>query len=200
MGEAMLLVRPSITKVTVWSRTTRRLNAFVAKARAQYPNINISPSESPEMCVHNADIICTLTSASIKDPPVLRGAWVKRGAHINAVGACSPEMRELDTELVKKSKLFAESIDSCLREPGDIVVPLKEGHIKRCHLQATLGALLIAEQVGRPRKDDILGSCRDNVTLFESLGLAVHDLMAAVEVVENAKKDGEKECCRIRLN
>jgi hypothetical protein len=95
-------------------------------------------SESAAAAVAEADIICTVTAAS---EPVLLGKYVRAGAHVNAVGACTPRMRELDAELVVRARLFADRRESCLREPGDIVAPLREGLINEDHVQAPRRAI-----------------------------------------------------------
>jgi alanine dehydrogenase len=76
----------------------------------------------PSACVADADVVCTVTSAS---SPILRGEDLKPGAHINAVGSCFPTQRELDTLAVTRSKLFVDTREACLKEPGCIVTPLK---------------------------------------------------------------------------
>ena len=116
-------------------------------------------------------MICTLTPAS---EPVLRGDWVKPGAHVNAVGACTPQMREIDEALLLRCSLFADARESCLKEPGDVVVPLREGKISEDHVKAELGELLTGRHGGRTADDE--------VTLFQSLGLAVEDLAAALHI------------------
>ena len=197
--EAMLAVRgSSIEKVTVWSRTESRVRAFVAAARNAFPGgPEVVASASAQEAVDGGDIICTLTAAR---GPVLRSEWVKDGCHVNAVGACTPTHRELDTALVSRARLFADSRISCIKESGDIVVPLQEGAITEEHVLATLGELLIAEKVAEKAGAQQGRQGAGDVTLFESLGLAIHDLVAALEVVERANVAGEEGCTRVQLN
>ena len=119
--------------------------------------------------------MCTLTSATV---PVLEGAWLKRGAHVNAVGACTPAHRELDTAAVRGARLFVDTRDACLREPGDLVVPLREGELTEEHLLGEVGAVLSGALPGRTTDDEI--------TLFKSVGIALEDLTAAVAIREAA--------------
>jgi ornithine cyclodeaminase len=220
--EAMLAVRgASIDKVTVWSRTESRLTAFVSAANEALRSgalgggrggggsgneLTVLACASAEEAVAGADIVCTLTSAS---EPVLKGSWLKPGAHVNAVGACTPAMRELDSVCVVGSRLYTDNRESCLSEPGDIVAPLGEGLIGQDHIKATLGELLQQEEEEEaeaegPRagssQQRLHGWDEGTVTLFESLGLAIHDLVSALEVVSNAKTSGEEGCTRIKLN
>ena len=72
----------------------------------------------------DADIVCTLTPATT---PILHGAWLKPGAHVNAVGCCTPRERELDLEVVARARLFVDTKAACVKEPGDLVIPLQNG-------------------------------------------------------------------------
>lgn len=164
--EAMLLVRP-IKRVNVWSRSLENANLFKREMENKF-NVSIEAFEKVEDAVFEADIICTLTGAK---NPILKGEWIKKGVHINAVGACSSSTRELDSELVKKSLLYVDRIESAINESGDYLIPLKEGVIKEGHIMGELGDLLIKKIDGRDSEDAI--------TIFDSLGLAIEDIAAA---------------------
>lgn len=178
--EAMLAVRP-IRTVRVWSRSRDHAAAF-AKTAAQRFQIDAAVADTGEEAVRGADIVCTTTSAS---SPVLEGAWLAQGAHVNAVGACAPNARELDSEAVRRARLYVDRRDAALAEPGDILVPLREGVIGPEHVVAELGALLLPDadlaSLGRQSAAEI--------TLFKSLGLAVEDLAAARHVLDRAERD-----------
>ena len=171
--KAMLLVRPHLRRIHCWSRRPESAAIFVAWVRAHCgrADVEIECFVDVEAAVRDADVICTLTPAT---KPILRGAWVKAGVHVNAVGACTPRMREIDDELLLRCSLFVDARESCLKEPGDVVVPLREGKIDEQFVQAELGQILTGEHVGRQHDGEI--------TLFESLGLAVEDLAAALHV------------------
>jgi len=176
--EAIRAVR-TITAVHVWGRNAARA-AAVAKAIGGCGGegsggVPALVFESAQACVAEADIVCTLTSATV---PVLEGAWLKRGAHVNAVGACTPAHRELDTAAVRGARLFVDTRDACLREPGDLVVPLREGELTEEHLLGEVGAVLSGALPGRTTDDEI--------TLFKSVGIALEDLTAAVAIREAA--------------
>jgi ornithine cyclodeaminase len=115
---------------------------------------------------------------------VLEGAWLRPGTHINAVGACIPTTRELDTDAVRRARLYVDRRESALAEPGDILVPLKEGAIGTDHIVAEIGELLLEGGERLRRRDG------GEITLFKSLGLAVEDLAAAHHVYRKAQASG----------
>ncbi|WP_302848098.1 ornithine cyclodeaminase family protein [Paenibacillus sp. NFR01] len=173
--EAMLLVR-DIRQVHVWSRNTEKARHFAAEMSAKW-NVEIHAAETVEEAVREADIICTVTAAT---EPVLRGEWVQPGAHINAVGACRPGDRELDTALVKQARLYVDRLESAMNEAGDYLLPLKEGAITPGHIVGELGGLLLRCVEGRGFGEEI--------TLFKSLGLAIEDLAAAEYIYRRAEE------------
>jgi len=138
-------------------------------------------ASTPAHAVERASIVCTTTASAT---PVLEGAWLRPGTHINAVGACIPTTRELDTDAVLRARLYVDRRESALAEPGDILIPLREGAIAAGHIIAEVGELLLEKGAGLGRQSD------DDVTLFKSLGLAVEDLAAAHHVYRKAATDG----------
>ena len=177
--EAMTVVRP-VRHVRVWSRTTEHARALAQLAREKF-DIPAEVCSTPAHAVERASIICTTTAAAT---PVLEGAWLRPGAHVNAVGACIPTTRELDTEAVRRARLYVDRRESALAEPGDILMPLREGAIGTEHIVAEIGELLIEGGERLRRQSD------DEVTLFKSLGLAVEDLAAAHHVYRKAQASG----------
>jgi ornithine cyclodeaminase len=130
--------------------------------------------------VREADVVCTTTSATT---PVLYGDWLAAGTHVNAIGACTPNARELDSTAVVRSRLYVDKRESALREPGDILAPLEAGEITPAHVVAELGDVLLDASAGRRSSDEI--------TLFKSLGLAIEDLAAAAFVYVEAQRASE---------
>jgi len=165
--EAISLVR-DIDTVTIWCPTLAESEKFAAKHRDNYPQITFIPCENPEDAAKDADIICTVTPSST---PVLKGEWVKAGAHINAVGACAAASRELDSQCVAKAKLVCDNYDSCKNEAGDYLFPLKEGLITEAHILADLAEVISGQTAIRTADTDI--------TMFESQGLACEDVACA---------------------
>ena len=170
--DAMLEARPfDEIRIAARSReSAERLAAEYPAARAV---------EGNEEAVRGADVICTVTQSA---EPVLSAEWLKPGAHINAVGACLPHTRELDSATVTRASLFTDRRESCEREAGDYIIPLEEGAISDGHIRAELGEVLAGTAPGRTSPDEI--------TVFESLGLAVEDLAAAEYLVRRAQETG----------
>lgn len=179
--EAMCAVRP-ITRATVWSRSGAgegsRARTFAARAR-EHCGIDVTACDSVEDAVRDADIVCTITSSRT---PVLEGRWLRKGTHVNAVGASMKSARELDSAAVVGARLFGDRRESVLAESGDVLVPISEGLITEAHLQGELGELVTNRIQGRISREDI--------TLFKSLGLAVEDVAAVRYIHTRALEAG----------
>ncbi|MFQ5639804.1 MAG: ornithine cyclodeaminase family protein [bacterium] len=175
--EAMLQVR-TITDVRIWSPSQNHARDFSEREKSKH-NLTVDVAPSAKAAVVNADIICTATSSR---QPVLCADWISPGAHINAVGACLPAARELDTETVMRARLFVDRLESALNEAGDFLIPKKEGAISDNHILGEIGEILLGQVDGRKSDEEI--------TLFKSLGIAVEDLGAAYYVYEKAVKLG----------
>jgi ornithine cyclodeaminase/alanine dehydrogenase-like protein (mu-crystallin family) len=171
--EAIALVRP-IAQVKVWSQNNGKAQLFKEEMEQKFA-IPIEVCQTVESAVQQADIICTLTASTV---PILKGEWVKAGAHINAVGASQATDRELDSELVKKSFFYVDRVESAVNEAGDYLIPLKEGLIDSKHIVGEIGELLIQKIPGRQADTDM--------TIFESLGLAIEDIKAANFIFQKA--------------
>jgi len=174
---AMLEARP-LRRVRVWSRSAAGREAFLRWADAG-PDVEVEAVASAQDAVAGADLICTTTAAA---EPVLQGAWLTPGAHINAVGASTATTRELDSAAVAMASLFVDRRESTLTESGDFLIPLQEKRIDESHIRAELGEVLLGQAPGRSRDDEI--------TLFNSLGLAVEDLAAAQLIWREAQRQG----------
>ena len=175
--EAICAVRP-ITSLRVWSRNSEHARQLAAAAVERF-QLNASVARTAAEAVHGADIVCTTTSAT---EPVLYGEWLSTGTHINAVGASTPNARELDSAAVIRSRLYVDRRESALKEPGDLLIPLRDGDIGTDHIVGELGEVLIGNVATRGNRDEI--------TLFKSLGLAVEDLAAASYVYAAASRIG----------
>ena len=171
--DAMRVVRP-ISAAVVHSRSEEHARAF-ATEHSDRCGIPIDIALSVREAVEEADLICTTTSAR---EPVLYGEWLSSGAHINAVGACFPAARELDTHAVARSRLFVDRRESTLNEAGDFLIPKAEGAIDDNHIVGEIGELVSGRIEGR--------TAPDQITLFKSLGVAVEDLAAAYHVYQKA--------------
>jgi len=171
--DGMMAVR-RLRRVRVWSATPAHARAFATTESARR-GLAIEAVESARDAVRGADLVCTVTAAK---QPLLEGAWLAEGAHVNAVGACFANARELDTAAVVRSRLYVDRRESTLAEAGDFLIPRSEGAISDSHILAELGEVLAGKSAGR-------GSASE-VTLFKSLGLAVEDLAAAHYIAARA--------------
>lgn len=175
--DAMRTVR-TLRRVRVWSRHRANAERFACEETAA-AGVAIEVAASAEDAVRGADLVCTTTSSR---DPVLEGAWLSPGAHVNAVGACFPNARELDTDAVRRSRLYTDCRESCLNEAGDYLIPRAEGAIDEAHLLGEVGEVLLGRAPGRRTPGDI--------TVYESLGIAVEDLAAAHAIHKRALETG----------
>jgi ornithine cyclodeaminase len=161
-------VRP-IKRITLWNRTRGRAVATAFALAAT--GIEVELADDLEVAVREADIICC---ATLSAEPLVRGKWLKKGAHLDLVGGFTPAMRETDDDAVKRARIYVDTRDGALKEAGDIVTPLKRKLIKPADVQGDLFDLCRGSVKGRARKDEI--------TLFKSVGTAIEDLAAAMLV------------------
>jgi ornithine cyclodeaminase/alanine dehydrogenase-like protein (mu-crystallin family) len=161
-------VRP-ITRVVLWNRTRSRAIA-TAFALANAAGIETEVADDLEAAVRDADIVSCATLAS---EPLIKGAWLKKGTHVDLVGGFTPKMREADDAAIKKARLFVDT-RTALKEAGDLVQPIRRKVITSTRIQGDLGELCRGTVKGRKKADEI--------TLFKSVGTAVEDLAAAAMV------------------
>ncbi|WP_031004385.1 ornithine cyclodeaminase family protein [Streptomyces sp. NRRL F-5727] len=173
--EAVSLVRPP-REIRVWGRTGAHARALAAEFAGRLPVRAVS--SVPE-AVAGADVICTVTSSA---EPVLDALDVRPGAHVNAVGAVFSGRRELTSELVAAATVLTDSRQSALVEAGDLLFPMGEGRFGAEHVRGEIGEVLLGRCAGRTATEEI--------TVFESLGLAVQDVVAARSVYERAAAEG----------
>ena len=165
-------------QVRVYAPTRAHAQAVVQEmaGRAGAPRGELSTAPSAQEAVRGADVVVTVTSAR---EPVLRRAWLKPGAHVSAVGASTPQARELDTDTVAASALFCDSRESLRHEAGEFRLAVAEGKIAgEEHVRAEIGEVLAGTADGRRDPGEL--------TLFRSLGLAIEDLAAAESAVAAA--------------
>jgi ornithine cyclodeaminase/alanine dehydrogenase len=129
--------------------------------------------------IDRADIICAATSSST---PIFDGSRVREGVHINGIGSHTTKARELDTAIIKRSTVIADSYEACLSEAGDIMIPIAEGAIDRTHMKAELGEIITGQKQARRNATEI--------TLFKSNGLAIQDVATAKLVYDRAVEAG----------
>lgn len=160
--DAMAAVRP-VSEVAVVSRTPERARELVAVAKT----MGIAAAIAEPVAVSSADIVCTCTTAT---EPLFEGASLAVGAHVNAVGAFQPDAREVDAQTVGRARVVVETRAAAMEEAGDLLIPIREGAIDPSHVVADLQEVVRGAEVRRGA---------DDVTLFESVGLAFEDLAVA---------------------
>ncbi len=167
-----------LTLIRVAGRSPEQSAAFAARLQPQVGPV-IEACATSRDAVRDADILVTATNAAV---PVIERGWVAPGAHINAVGACLPSARELDSATMAAAALFADSRESVSGESGDYLLALADSAIGPGHIRAEIGEILAGAAAGRTGPAEI--------TVFESLGLAVEDLAAAALVYQKAERAG----------
>ena len=155
--EALRLVR-NFDEIRVWSPTKAHAEQLAKEIGAK--------AMSAEEAVRGADVVVTATNSKTA---VLKGSWLKPGCHVNAVGACRPDWRELD-DAAMANIVFVDSRDAAIKESGDVI-------LSRAKIYAELGEALAGKVP--PRANEI--------TVFKSLGMAVEDIAAALLVYESAR-------------
>lgn len=164
-------------RVLVCGLNATQSAAFVDRARSE-AGIAVEATDAAT-CAAQSDVICTCTTSST---PLFDGKLLRRGSHLNLVGAFRPETREVDDETVMRSRLVVDTYEGAMAEAGDILMPLASGRIERSHVGADLHEIASGKKAGRTRADEI--------TLFKSVGCALEDLVAAKLVVEAALESG----------
>src|SRR5882757_3893692 len=155
--EALRLVR-QFEEVRVWSPTKEHAKQFAEEIGGT--------AVSAEEAVRGADVVVTVTNSKT---PVLKGSWLKPGCHVNAIGACRPDWRELDDEAMANI-VFVDSREAALKESGDLI-------LSGAKIYAELGEALAGKVPSRTNE----------TTIFKSLGMAVEDIAAALVVYREVK-------------
>ena len=166
-----------LSKALVYDISSEATDKFIADLQPVV-DFEIIKAKSPGELLQ-ADIICTATSSPT---PIFDGRIVKSGTHINGIGSHTPGTRELDSEIVRRSKFIGDSREACFGEAGDLLIPIKEGIIGESHFYAELGEIITGKKPGRTNDEDI--------TLFKSNGLAIQDAATARLVYEKALAAG----------
>jgi len=174
--EAMCAVR-RVEEVVIWGRNLVRAEAL-AERHAHRRGVTVRATADPEEA-GACDMVCT---ATISPEPVLKGEWVRPGAHVCLVGAHNLATREADTDLIVKSSVYVDLLESTRNEGGDIMIPVQEGAINENHIIGEIGQLLTGVIEGRENDEQI--------TVYNSLGVVSQDLYAAQHVLQQAEARG----------
>jgi ornithine cyclodeaminase len=174
-ARALAATRP-LTGIRIAGRDPARAGQVAAELAGQL-GLPVTACPTAREAVAGAGIVVTATTSP---SPVLRREWLSAGTHVNAVGACVPRDREIDTATMAEAAVFADSRESASNEAGDYLLAQAEGVANP--VRAELGELLTGTAPGRAGDDEL--------TVFESLGLAAEDLAAASHVYAKARRLG----------
>jgi len=177
--EAICTVR-NIAEVRVFDTDRKAAEKFAKETAGRGPipdKVNVVGS--PKEALAGADVVATATTSP---NPIFDGDDLSPGVHINGVGSHAPKMRELDTKTIVRSKIVCDSVEACLVEAGDLIIPIKEGALKESDIYGGLADVISGKLPGRESDDQI--------TLFKSVGLAFQDAVAALHTYRTAQEMG----------
>ncbi|SNS49802.1 ornithine cyclodeaminase family protein [Rhodococcoides kyotonense] len=167
-----------IEKVVVWSRSASTVQRY-AEAVADL-GVTVEHAGSVRDVIEVADVLCTLTPS--KDP-IVQGVWFHPGLHINAVGAPPrPDHREIDSTGMKLATVFVDATSTTLAKSGDAILAVADGVISESDLAVELGHVIVGSKPGRTSEDE--------VTLFDSVGIGLQDLVSARTLIRRARLSG----------
>lgn len=169
--EAIRAVR-AVTSVTIWGRARDKAAALAARTGG-------TVAETAEAAAAEADIICTVTASA---EPVLLGRWVAPGTHLNLVGSSRAGPVEVDSDLVRRARFFADHEEGVRRQGAEFINAIEAGAVGEDHLLGEIGAVFSGALAGRTGRHD--------VTAYKSLGAIVQDLAAGWYLVERARAEG----------
>ncbi|MEV7663347.1 ornithine cyclodeaminase family protein [Paenarthrobacter sp. NPDC089316] len=175
--DAMLMVLP-IDTVLVWSRNPSTVEAF--REKIAHHAVKVIPASSVREVVESADVLCTLTPS---EQPLVHGGWFRPGLHVNAVGARPrPTHREIDAAGMSRSTVFVDSMETAVEKSGDLLMAVAEGAMSIKDVRGELGEVIVGDLPGRSGDDDI--------TLFNSVGIGMQDLVIGRLLFDAAVRDG----------
>ncbi len=178
--EAVCAVR-EVTQVRVVGRDPVRAEAFATWARAEpwLRGATVLTARDTALAVRGADLIVTATTSPT---PVVPSAEVAAGAHLNAVGAFTPQTREVEADLVARATVVVDSREAALAEAGDLLLAIAEGRFAAEGIHAEIGEVAAGDRPGR-RSDA-------EITLFKSVGTAALDVAVGAEALRRAADQG----------
>lgn len=171
MARAHAALRPGLRQVWVWARRAESAQALARTLAAE--GLPATAVAELEATTRRACIVCCATTST---EPLVHGAWLAPGTHLDLVGGYTPQMREVDDVAVARARVVVDTRAGALAEAGDLVQPLARGMIGPGHVVAELAELLRGEQPGRRDATEI--------TLFKSVGTAIEDIAAAQQVID----------------
>ncbi len=187
--EAVLTVR-KINIVKVFDVIFERAESFALRMSEIFLkkyDVKIIPSKSSEEAIFDADIITSVTTSK---KPVFNGKFLKKGCHINGVGSFTKDMQEIDEYTIcHAGKIFVDTLDGALNEPGDIIIPIQNGNFSADRITGELGNLISGKIQGRTNDEEI--------TVFKTTGSAILDVVCAKKIYEKALKNSDRNIIEV---
>nr|WP_291651349.1 ornithine cyclodeaminase family protein [Clostridium sp.] len=186
--EAVLNVR-DIEVVKVYDISEERRNSFVKNMSEKFGekfSVKIVAAKSSDDAIYDADIITVVTTSK---KPVFNGKLVKKGAHVNGVGSYTPDMQEIDEDLVCTAKVYVDTRDGVFNESGDLIVPVNKGIYSFDKVVGELGEVILSKVQGRENEDEI--------TFFKTVGSSVLDVVTARRIYEKALENKVGEIVKL---
>jgi len=169
----------ALSAIRCFSRDPARRRAFAERLAAELPGVDVSGAERVEEALDGADIVTTVTTSH---HPVFDGRRLAPGVHVNAIGMHYPRVREVDTETVRRARVFVDDLAVTMYEKGDLLIPMDEGAIDGSHLLGSLGSLVAGTAPGRLSESDR--------TLFGSSGLPLESVAVVALLDAQARAAG----------
>ena len=174
--EAICAVRP-LERATIVDPDPEKALRFCREMTVRL-HVEVT-TNSARKALEDADVVCTATTSPT---PVFNHVDLSRGVHINAVGTFRPSNREIPGDTVRAARVVVDARSACLKESGDLIIPLQEGSITEDHIYAEIGELASGTKPGRASEEEI--------TLFKTVGNAIQDLYAAEKIYSRALDRG----------
>ena len=175
--DALFIVRPDISQVIAYDMDTKQLENFAQYVRNKY-SVDVVCAETVEQAVKDADIVTTTTPVR---KPIIQAGYIRKGTHINAIGADAQGKQELDVEILKNARVIVDNIEQA-SHGGEINVAISKGIIKTTDIFADIGEIVSSKKTARDSSDLI--------TVFDSTGLAIQDIYSACMIYRKIISDG----------
>jgi len=167
-----------LRQAVVWGSRPGEAARFCRRMRRHLPGMTLTPCGSVEACVREADVVVTLTPSR---RALVKRSWLRPGVHINAIGADAPGKQELDPRILREALVVVDERTQAIHG-GEINVAIRRGQFHPKDLHGSLGEILLGRRRGRRSAAEM--------TVFDSTGLAVHDVAVGFAVVQRARRRG----------
>jgi alanine dehydrogenase len=178
--DGLLITRPGIRKLAAYDINEKHMRDFAEYANVKY-GLDTEPAETVRQAVHNADIVTTTTPVR---EPIVKAEYIRPGTHINAIGADAAGKQELDSQILKKARVVIDNWQQASHS-GEINVAVSKGIISKDDIYADIGQIVTSQKAARLSDNQI--------TVFDSTGLAIQDISAAGKIYEKLTSDPNLE-------